>query len=218
MIKLTKIEKPQVLVENAELWTEEYIGYINGGMEIPHNVKYRYKHDDIKNSLEKETFGKCAYCESKLKHITFGDIEHILPKKPEARPDLYVEWNNLTLSCEVCNRTNKKDYYDSNLPLINPYEDDPEEEFLFLGPMLAAKNGNLRAFMTNSVLELNRVALLTMRYERLASVEKLLICWENNTDSVMKEVLANELRKEYMPDKEYSAFVKHFLMSKGFPV
>ena len=45
-----------------------------------------------------ETHGKCAYCESKIKHIDYGDIEHILPKNKNARPDLCYF---CTKSCEI---------------------------------------------------------------------------------------------------------------------
>lgn len=83
-------------------------------------IAHRYNNKAIKDTLEKETFGKCAYCESKIRHVEFGDIEHILPKCKDARPDLYVEWSNLTLACEVCNRVNKRDYYNPNIPLVNP--------------------------------------------------------------------------------------------------
>ena len=66
----------------------------------------------------------------KLGMLNLGDIEHILPKCKDARPDLYVEWSNLTLACEVCNRVNKRDYYNPNIPLVNPYEDNPNEFFI----------------------------------------------------------------------------------------
>lgn len=151
-----------------------------------------------------------------MKHIEYADIEHILPKKKTARPDLYVAWENLTLSCEICNRTNKKDYYDPKLPLINPYKDEPNEHFLFLGPILTAKPNDERAFTTDLVLQLNREALVLKRNERLSSINKMYYAWENQVNPTIKNVLAQELINECAPDKEYSAFVKEFLSAKGF--
>lgn len=217
MIKLTKAAKPQILVNNAAKWTAEYIACLNANQKPSDAIAHRYNHPDIKNALETETYGKCAYCESKIKHIEFGDIEHILPKKKNARPDLYVEWNNLTLSCEVCNRTNKKDYYDPQMPLVNPYIDEPDDFFIFLGTLISPRNNNPRGFVTESTLDLNRSDLVIRRNERLQSINKLLFSWEQASDIMIKNVLANEIKKECAPDKEYSAFVRHFLISKGFP-
>ena len=132
MIKLTKGKKPQVLIDNAAKWTEEYLDCIQSGKNPSETIAHRYNQPEIKSALERETYGKCAYCESKLKHVEFGDIEHILPKHKNARPDLYVEWDNLTLACEVCNRKCKKDYFDPQMPLINPYIDDPDKVFYSL--------------------------------------------------------------------------------------
>lgn len=216
MIKLQKIDKPQILIDNATTWTNEYLSYIDADKEPPNNVAHHYNHEEIKSTLEKETFGKCAYCESKLKHIEYGDIEHILPKNKSARPDLYVDWNNLTLSCEVCNRTNKKDYYDKKLPLINPYIDNPIDHFLFLGPILSSRPNNQRAFTTELTLGLNRNELVVKRNERISSINILFYTWENEKNQTIKNVLAQELINECAADKEYSAFVKAFLVSKGF--
>lgn len=130
------MKKPQVLVDFAEQWTKEYLDCLQREEKPSETIAQRYNNKTIKDTLEKETFGKCAYCESKIKHIEFGDIEHILPKRKDARPDLYVEWSNLTLACEVCNRVNKRDYYNPNAPLVNPYEDDPKDFLFFLERLL----------------------------------------------------------------------------------
>jgi len=117
--------------------------------------------------LEKETHGKCAYCESKIKHISYGDIEHILPKNISARPDLYVAWSNLTLSCEQCNQSGKRTYFDENLPLINPYTDIPSQHLQDIGPRIMSISGDDRAFVTKNVLKLNRAVLVESRPEAL---------------------------------------------------
>lgn len=217
MIKLTKGPKPQILVANAGQWTTEYLACLNSGQKPSDTIAHRYNHADIKASLESETYKKCAYCESKFKHIAFGDIEHILPKKKTARPDLYVEWTNLTLACEVCNRINKKDYYDPQIPLINPYIDNPDDYFLFIGAIISAKDNNTRGYVTESTIDLNRGELVVRRNERLQSINKLLFSWSQASNPTIKNTLANELIRECAPDKEYSAFVKHFLVAKGFP-
>ena len=87
MRKLSKSKKPQILVDNEVAWTKEYCDCLSVGKTPSREIAMRYSHPTIKSALEGETRGKCAYCESKIKHISYGDIEHILPKNKEARPD-----------------------------------------------------------------------------------------------------------------------------------
>ena len=68
-------------------------------------TKGDYKHPDNKIALKNSTFGKCMYCESKITHIDYGDIEHIKPKSKY--PTLKFTWSNLGFACTVCNRTYK---------------------------------------------------------------------------------------------------------------
>lgn len=218
MRKIKKLNKPQVLIDNAEKWTQEYCSCLSSGQTPSEELATRYKDPTIKAVLEQETHGKCAYCESKIKHVTYGDIEHILPKNKDARPDLYVEWTNLTLACEQCNRSGKKAYYKPQLLLINPYVDDPEEHFNDIGPLIMPVLGDVRALVTRNILELNRVALVERRTERIELVEHLLISWAKEQDPDIKGVLEQQLHAEYSEDKEYSSTIKSYLKVNGFPV
>lgn len=218
MRKLKKNPKPQILVDNAERWTEEYCSYLKEGKEPTNEVATRYRHPDIKQELEKETYGKCAYCESKIKHISYGDIEHILPKNANARPDLYVDWDNLTLSCEQCNRSGKRTYYEPKMPLINPYMDEPWDYFKDIGPLVMPALGNDRAIITEKILKLNRVALVEQRMERINSVEILLQSWAKEQNFTLKNLLSEQLHNEYSEGREFSSTIKSFLMMNGFPV
>lgn len=218
MRKLKKLPKPQVLVDNAATWTKEYCACLSAGQTPSQQIATRYKDPTIKAALEEETYGKCVYCESKIKHISYGDIEHILPKNKDARPDLYVEWDNLTLACEQCNRSGKGKYYDPSLPLINPYTDDPMEHLQDIGPLIMPVLNDDRAEVTKEVLDLNRLPLVEQRSERIASVERLLQLWSKETNPTKKALLASELHKEYAVDKEYSSTIKRFLLSRSFPV
>ena len=65
MIKLTKTAKPSILVTKAASWTATYLADTSN-----ENARDRYRHKDIKDALEKETYKKCAYCESKIAHFT----------------------------------------------------------------------------------------------------------------------------------------------------
>lgn len=218
MRKIKKLKKPKILEINAAKWTQEYCSCLASGKKPSDEIASRYKEPTIKAALEKETHEKCAYCESKMKHITYGDIEHILPKNKDARPDLYVEWTNLTLACEQCNRSGKRIYYNPQLLLINPYTDNPEQHFNDIGPLIMPILGDNRAFVTRNVLKLNRMALVERRTERIALVEPLLILWVNEQNAGMKVVLEQQLHNEYSEDKEYSSTIKSYLKANGFPV
>jgi len=39
-----------------------------------------YGHEDIKKALIKAQFDKCCFCEAKVTHIAYGDVEHFRPK------------------------------------------------------------------------------------------------------------------------------------------
>lgn len=218
MRKLNKLDKPQILVDNAVLWTQEYCDCLKEGKIPSKEIATRYNEESIKATLEKETYEKCAYCESKIKHISYGDIEHILPKNKDARPDLYVEWSNLTLACEQCNRSGKRKYYSLELPLINPYIDEPDEHLIDMGPIIMPFIGDDRAYVTREVLKLNRPALVERRNERIMSVEKLLNAWKKEKQVSMKNIIEEQLHDEYAADKEFSSTIKSYLFQMGFPI
>src|SRR4051794_19317694 len=106
MIKLKKGKQPQVLADNAADWTKIVVDKLVAGVKPTKTEKGRYNHPEVKTALVAETQGKCAYCESKIRHVSYGDIEHVVPKSDD--PNKWFDWLNLTLACDVCN-TNKLD-------------------------------------------------------------------------------------------------------------
>lgn len=218
MRKIRKLKKPQILVINATKWTQEYCSCLSAGQKPSDKIATRYQDSTIKTTLEQETHEKCVHCESKIKHISYGDIEHILPKNKDARPDLYVEWDNLTLACEQCNRSGKRVYYNPQLPLINPYVDNPENHFNDIGPLIMPIPGDDRAYVTRNVLKLNRAPLVERRTERIISVEALLNSWTKEQNAIVKDILEQQLHNEYAEEKEFSSTIKSYLKANGFPV
>lgn len=216
MIKIYKTEKPQILIENSQQWTAEYLEALQQESPVPNHIKYRYQNPEIKDALEKETHSKCAYCESKFKHVSFGDIEHILPKNKNARPELYVEWNNLTLSCEICNRTNKKDYYDPLDPLINPVEDDPNNLLIAFGPFIYQAPGSRKGELSIAILDLNRPELVERRKEKIENLLPLIDKWKNEVNDTYKKLLYSQIIKEAEADKEYSFIISTYLKQINF--
>ncbi len=110
------------------------------------------------------SFDKCMYCESKISHVYYGDVEHIKPKSKF--PELEFEWGNLGFVCARCNGL-KGDKYDARAPFIDPYEEDPSNHIVALGSMLFHKPGCERGEITILVIDLNRIELMTRRAERM---------------------------------------------------
>ncbi len=138
----------------------------NGGPPLTAAEIRGYAHEDVKLSLIAETHGKCGYCESPVTHVYWGDVEHIWPKDANCRPDLRFSYDNLTFACALCNNA-KRAYCDQQVPLVNPYVDNPEIHFLWLGPTTWPINTSPSAEVTLIRLALNRLSLVEQRQERL---------------------------------------------------
>ncbi len=103
-----------------------------------------YGAKDVREQLMLDQYDKCAYCECPIT-IQYNDVEHFRPKKFYYW--LGYDWHNLLYSCDLCNRTYKKQKFPlideskrdlenkditRETPLIiNPYEVDPLEHIVF---------------------------------------------------------------------------------------
>ncbi|WP_367997207.1 retron system putative HNH endonuclease [Planktothrix pseudagardhii] len=74
----------------------------------------KYNQPEVKQALVEMFQGKCAYCESQIRIVDYGDIEHFCPKSKSEYTDLTFEWTNLLLSCTICNNSQHKG---TNFPL-----------------------------------------------------------------------------------------------------
>ena len=83
------------------------------------------------------------YCESKITHIDFGDVEHIKPKSPSKFPELEFEWENLGIACGKCNLA-KHDKYFVETPFIDPYLEEPSDHLAAVGTLLLHRGGSER--------------------------------------------------------------------------
>lgn len=145
----------------------------------------------IKQSLLEMCNNKCAYCETHLHNGMYGNIETFRPKSGargfnnEYAPLHYwwlaYDWDNLIISCEICDQKYKRDYFpleDESLRakigakgeeleaekplLINPTLDQPQEHFQF------ENSGEVKALTargkaTIDILGLNRMELIERR-------------------------------------------------------
>lgn len=175
MRPLAKTPMPQILVQRGDQWRGELLAVLAQGGKPTEAMKSRYRHPQIKDALIDETDGKCAYCESKLRHITHGDIEHIVPKSKV--PAKAYEWENLTLACDVCNENKGDTYSDdpalSQDALVDPYIDVPEDHFLFCREVVTPRPDSMRGLATEQVIKLTRNALVERRRERMNFIDGL---------------------------------------------
>lgn len=161
-----------------------------------------YAHPTVKQTLEQAQHGKCCFCESKVGHITSGDVEHFRPKagwrqqddSPLEQPGYYwlaYEWMNLLFACELCNRRHKRNAF----PLRDPAQrarthrdaiaaeeplfidpagvDDPETLISFHLEVAYAVDDNEAGRETIRALGLNREALIERRRDRYEWIRRL---------------------------------------------
>lgn len=207
LISILRGPAPEVLVANGELWGQEYAAALEAGLAPP----TRYRRDDVRDALRADTFGKCAYCESHMEHVSFAHIEHILPKS--VVPLLVCIWTNLTLACERCN-VNKGDYHSDAAPLLNPYVDNVETDITFHGPMTIDRSD--RAKLTIARLKLNRPELLFRREEKLRQVLRVLdLMLEHNANAAIRGALAEDLQALLSREAEYANCARRFEADEG---
>jgi uncharacterized protein (TIGR02646 family) len=214
MIKLSKSDIVCAARKELEERSTRLKSLIDTGDHIPQNLLDSYRQAEVKALLKQETCEKCIYCESKISHIYYGDVEHILPKSRFPRRTL--DYSNLSYACAICNN-NKSDYHEDALPLINPYVDDPAENFLALGPFITRRPGQDRAKFSELRLELNRTALVERRQERLESLCNLADVFQKTSPGPLRDVLEAQLLQESADDKEYSFVVRAYLAAVQMP-
>lgn len=169
-------------------------------------LKTDYKYPENKKALLESSFGKCIYCESKITHIDYGDVEHIKPKSKY--PQLKFEWSNLGIACTKCNRTFKNDNYDEYTPFINPFEEDPSVFLIAAGAFLFQKRGSERGEITIHGLGLNRPELIEKRQSKIDIINKAIDACFKTKNPTIKKLALESLKIEIEENKEYSFIIK----------
>lgn len=197
MKKLAKTTPPPSLVINAASWTQKYIE--SDGTTSP------WSRTDIKAALVRETGGKCAYCEGLFITVSFGDIEHIRPRK--LFPEAVVKWENLTIACSRCNG-NKGSKYDAALPFVDPFADDPADHLFFLGPFAFALTD--RGNYTIQELGLNEAHRIEARHRAIETIAGVVERHQGATTSYMRKHYRSLIRR-ILEEGEYSVAVATYV-------
>jgi uncharacterized protein (TIGR02646 family) len=171
MIRVKRGRAPDVLTRNRRKWLQALEKARTP--EERERALSRYRHDGVKAALVAAFQGKCAYCESHIRHVDYGHIEHFRPKSKY--PKKAFDWANLLLACGVCNGSEYKgDEFPlaaNEGPFVNPCAEEPAAHFSFhYDPVaqLASVHGKTpRGQTTEKLLGLNRKDLRTYRSTRL---------------------------------------------------
>jgi uncharacterized protein (TIGR02646 family) len=202
-----------------------------------------YSHEDVKDLLRRVQDGKCCFCEAKIAHISYGDVEHYRPKAGWVQEDeklnrpgyywLAYDWDNLFLSCEICNQRYKRNYFpvidnakraishrhlikDESPIFIKPDTEDPEKYIEFKEEIPFPINGNTRGAQTIEKLGLGRESLNERRREKLGLIRTLYYLAKNIpvTTVEIRQKAVNEIRKiasEFTADHaEYASMFRAF--------
>ena len=197
MIRLSRPDAvPQCLVKSGKKETESLCRQCEAG-ETDFNFKNNiYGDKKVKEALKTMQCDKCCFCESKISHIQYGDVEHFRPKggcrqnsdDPMTKPGYYwlaYEWTNLFYSCQLCNQRHKRNTFplenpdmrcrshdcdlDKERPVfIDPCCENPEDYISFRDEVPYPIDGNERGARTIKELGLDREELNQIRKERLA--------------------------------------------------
>lgn len=216
MIRVKRGRSPGVLTRNRARWLSDLQQATT--QEERDRVLERYRHKEVKDALVALFHGKCAYCESFIRHVDYGHIEHYRPKAKY--PKLAFTWSNLVLACGVCNGSEYKgDAFPLKAkggPLINPCAEEPSLHLSFeydpVAKLSSVRGKTTRGDTTEKCLGLNRQDLRTHRSTRIKHL--WFIAQKAATDSEARQLLDEAAASSH----EYSAFARLLrnALSSGF--
>ena len=194
-----------------------------------------YAHRTVRQALLEAQHGKCAFCESKIEHVAYGDVEHFRPKggyrqrphEPLRRPGYYwlaYEWANLFLACQLCNQRFKANRFPladarrratshhddlarEDPLLIDPAQQDPEAFISFRDEFAYAIDDNPVGRETIDVLGLDRQPLNERRQDKLTRL-KCLRDVAHVAPSPLRDQARALLRQATSATAEYAAMAR----------
>jgi hypothetical protein len=158
---------------------------------------------------------------------------------PLRRPGYYwlaYAWDNLLVSCELCNRRFKRNHFPlakgspralgpggdwtrERPHLIDPAREDPGASIVWNEHLAVAPAGDRRGWVTIRVLGLNRRTLRARRSAWLDYVARMLDMVEEHPRRTPTKLRAEAwLRAQVAPEAEYAAMVRAYLTTRGFPL
>ncbi|WP_415879615.1 hypothetical protein [Methylomonas sp. TEB] len=242
MIFIQRSQEPAVLQNKGKAEQQAFCEAYDAGKREFKFDSAIYGNPTVKTALLKMQCDKCCFCESKISHISYGDVEHYRPKggyKQAEQDELHAPgyywlpytWENLLLSCTLCNQQFKKNLFPLLAPqeralnhhdditleqplLINPSATDPRQYIGFRQEIPYAIDGNIYGKATIAVVGLDREALNEKRRSHLALINQLIAVIKlankqlENTELQSVAAQAKQIIAEaILPTAEYSAMI-----------
>ena len=174
-----------------------------------------YKAEDVRDQLVADQYNKCAYCEC-IVTKQYNDVDHFRPK------DKYYwlghKWDNLFYSCDLCNRTYKKNHFPlvdestrgniaKEKPLIiNPSIEEPLEHIRFNRFMIVPREIN--GIVDKKGETTIRLFHLNDRHERSILVYEREQLYEDYIQEIKKRTIAEIIiQSDVSEDIKQSAYV-----------
>lgn len=200
MIRIERGSEPKYLKSRTlDLANEKLIEFYesNNRSQKRYNFPFNSEIDKfLKDTLHERFYGKCGYCEIKIKSPDFGFVDRFRPHnglrdKKKYYSDLYwwlvFDWNNLIYSCKECNQyksnyfpikgnrvfSKSEDLKNEKKLLLDPCNDNVEDHLFF-----EFSNGNIlsntdEGEQTIELLNLNRTTLLKKRAKAISNLAEI---------------------------------------------
>jgi uncharacterized protein (TIGR02646 family) len=241
MIRVVKPEQaPRILRERGQRTTEaNQLAFVNGAQTFEFDSSI-YGAKSVKNALVEAQHGKCAFCESQVRHIAHGDVEHYRPKggvrqngsDPLDQPGYFwlaYIWENLFFACQLCNQSFKKNMFPLVDPtrrarshlddltaeepmLLHPADEEPSAFIGFRDEIAFPIDDHPRARTTIEVLGLNREEMAEFRFDHLARFKLLCDALSLlSPDNDVAQDIRTHLEEAVRPQAQYSSMVRALL-------
>jgi hypothetical protein len=206
MIRVVKPGSPDKLLEFVALTAEHCALHdadpatYDSGDATFEILSANYGHSLVKDVLRAAQYSKCCFCEGMFEANAAADVEHYRPKKysqqgrnrPKMFPGYYwlgYRWDNLFYSCQICNRSHKKNFFPLRNPasrvrhhagniateeplILNPAGPaDPRDHIHFTGEVAVGSSDE--GDTTIDYCGLNRLPLIEARLEHFKMLQRL---------------------------------------------
>jgi hypothetical protein len=241
MIRVAKPEQaPRILRERGQRTTETIQQAFENGERTFDFDSSLYGAKSVKNALIAAQRGKCAFCESQVRHTAHGDVEHYRPKRGVRQNDadpleqpgyfwLAYAWQNLFFACQLCNQSFKKNLFPLVDPtrrarshlddlaaegpmLIHPADEEPGILIGFREEIAFPIDDDPRARISIEVVGLNREELAEFRLDHLMPFKLLLQALPLlPADSAEARDIQALFEQATLPRAQYSSMIRALL-------
>lgn len=246
MIKLEREPLPKthpLLVDGSSKMTKELARWRRGTTSFKAALEDKVW-GSCKRDLQRIQHGKCCYCETKFTSSDYGAVEHYRPKNSVRGVAshsgywwLAYSWDNLLLSCDVCNSSFKLTHFplvdaskrvsdptgniDDEEPLIlDPFRDEPSLHIRFRKEVAAPLTERGKATIEHCGLNRteNRASvdaplndgLQEIRREHYETIKTLYELFSEGAASRLERLSNEDPRRAIIEDPRWQARWRHF--------